>query len=71
MPWLVHAIGIREVVCRIIGKCVVQTIKHNFEDAVEPFQLCVWGGQDAGCEAAFHVLNISSQNDSCGCYKCH
>ena len=31
----VHTIGIREVVRRIIGKSVMQIIKHNFQDAFE------------------------------------
>ena len=48
------SIGLGEVVRRIIGKSVMQTIKHNLQDTVRFLQLSV--GQDVGCEAAFHAL---------------
>ena len=59
----VRPIGIGEVVHRIIGKSVMQTIKHNLQDAIGSFQLCA--GQDAGCEAAFHALKyIFTEDDT-------
>ena len=59
----VRPIGIGEVVRRIIGKSVMQTIKHNLQDAVGSLQLCA--GQDAGCEAAFHAMNhIFTEDDT-------
>ena len=49
----VRPVGVGEVVCRIIGKAVMRTVKCDLQDAVGSIQLCA--GQDAGCEAAVHA----------------
>ena len=50
----VRPIGIEEVVRRIIGKAIMKTTKRYLQNAVGSIQL--YGGQDAGCEAAVHAM---------------
>jgi len=51
----VRPIGIGEVLRRIIGKCVMRTLKLYAKDCVGSIQEC--GGQQAGIEAAIHAMH--------------
>ena len=58
----VRPIGI-EVLRRIIGKCVMKTLKVDVEESVGNIQTC--GGQQAGIEAAIHAMQeIYNKNES-------
>ena len=50
----VHPIGVGEVIRRIISKAVLSVVKLDILDATGYSQLCA--GQDAGNEAAVHVM---------------
>ena len=60
----VRPIGIGEVLRRIIGKCIMDTVKdHNKKHAVN-LQVCA--GQKAGGEAAVHAMRtIFEEDDDC------
>ena len=47
-------IGIGEVLRRIIGKMVVQTLKPDLQEGAGDIQMCV--GQEGGCEAGVHAM---------------
>ena len=51
----VRPIGVGEAICRIIGKAISFTLKHDIQDAVGPVQLCA--SHDGGCEAAIHAMH--------------
>ena len=48
-------IGVEEVLCRIAGIVVMTIVKEDVTKTVGNLQL--YGGQDAGCEAAVHLLH--------------
>ena len=50
----VRPIGIGEVMRRILGKAILQLIRHEVMDAAGSLQLCA--GQDSGIEAAIHAM---------------
>ena len=50
----VRLVGIGEVVCSIIGKAVMRTVKHDLQDAVGTLQLCA--RQVDGCEVAVNAM---------------
>jgi hypothetical protein len=50
----IRPIGIGEVLRRIIGKTVIRFLQQDIQTSAGPLQLCV--GQEAGCEAAIHVM---------------
>ena len=58
----VRPIGIGEVLRRIIGKAIMRTIKQDLQAAVGSLQLCA--DQDAGCEAAVHVMSSIFSEDN-------
>ena len=51
----VRPLGNGEVLRRIIRKAIIFTIKPHIIDSVGDLQLCA--GQEAGCEAAVHVMS--------------
>ena len=57
----VRPIGIGEVMRRIFGKVLINTIKPDILKATGSVQVCA--GQQAGCEAAVHAINQLFQED--------
>ena len=57
----VRPIGIGEVLRRIMGKAVMKIVKKDVQNAAGPTQLCA--GQQAGCEAAVHVITDNFEQD--------
>ena len=51
----VRPIGIGKVICRIIGKSIIYTIKLQFVQSTDHVQLCA--GQQAGFESAMQALS--------------
>lgn len=51
----VRPIGVGEVIRRIFGKTIINTIKGDIMKSAGSLQLCA--GQQAGCEAAVHAMN--------------
>ncbi len=49
----VRPIGVGEVIRRIIGKVIVDTVKQDIQDAVGPLQTCA--GLKSGIEASIHA----------------
>lgn len=50
----VHPIGIREVLRKIIGRTVNNTLKSHIMESAGSRQLCA--GQKVGCEALVHAF---------------
>ena len=59
----IRPIGAGEVLHRIIGKCVTMTLKIDIKESVGGLQM--WGGQQAGVEAAIHAMHDIYNNDDC------
>ena len=59
----VRPIGIGEVICRIIGKTVIATVKSQIFQCTGPLQPCA--GQRSGCEAAVHAMTKAFDQDEC------
>ena len=57
----VRPIGVSEVLRRIIGKVIIDTISPEILKSAGPLQLCA--GQQAGCEAAVHAMNDIFQEE--------
>ena len=56
-------LGVGEVVCRVISKCVMKIVKPDVIDASGPLQVCA--GQTSGSEAAIHAMhNIFDTDDT-------
>ena len=55
--------GIGEILHRIIGKCVILTLKVDIEGSVGRLQTCA--GQKGGIEAAIHAMKEIYTEDKC------
>ena len=56
-----RAIGIGEVLRRMIGKSITYILKDDIKNSIGPLQVCA--GQEGGCEAAVHAIRrIFDQN---------
>ena len=57
----VRPIGVREVIRRIIGKCVINITKRDVAEASGSLQLC--GEQKSGSKAAIHAMHTIFEID--------
>ena len=57
----VRPIGVGKIPRRIISKAVLRLIYSNIRDTVDQIQVCV--GQEPGCEAAFHAMEMIFRED--------
>ena len=57
----VRPIGMGEIPRRIISKAVLRLIYSDIRDTVDQIQVCV--GQESGCEAAFHAMEMIFRED--------
>ena len=58
----VRPIGVCEVMRRMVGKAVMQTVGADVLKAAGPLQLCA--GHDSGCEAAVHAMRTVFEESS-------